>query len=145
MLGPDRSDDAQRISPWIKALAVISILVVYLVFVLPEDDDSEIPSKWVLPASVDAWSAGRAAYDAGSMEEAVAYWRQVPSGHREYARALRYIGWEVYADELGEPRRGLSYVHRSVLEEPLASNTWQDLGRTYASMFSLPIIAELTD
>ena len=54
-------------------------------------------------------------------------------------RALRYIGWEVYASEVGEPRKALHYVNRCALENPLDGNTWQDLGRTYAAVIGIDL------
>ena len=91
-------------------------------------------AQYLLPIDTDAWKAGRAAYDARDFERAVAYWQQVPTTHPEYPRSLRYIGWEVYADELGEPERALPYVHRCLAVDPFDGNTWQDLGRTYAAL-----------
>jgi hypothetical protein len=123
------------------ALIVIGSLIVaaFLAFVivLPEPDLDEIPAHLVLPRGADAWDAGRKAHDAGELEEAVAYWKQVSEDHPEYARSLRYIGWEVYAGERDEPRKALPYVHRCVLEAPFDGNTWQDLARTYAAVLGL--------
>ena len=116
------------------ALVVLLVTVVALIAVL-QPAPPPIAAKYKLPPGVDAWDAGRTAYDERDYERAVAYWRQLDPSHPQYARSLRYVGWEVYAEKLDEPAKGLRYVHRSVLTEPLSENTWQDLGRTYASLF----------
>ena len=122
--------------------AVLLILLPVLVFgttvlLLAEPEMASIPSALKLEAGVSAWEEGLLAYDSGDYQKAIAYWRQVPESDPEYARSLRYVGWEIYADQLGQPRKALPYVHKSLLEKPFDGNSWQDLGRTYAGLIGL--------
>ncbi len=121
------------------AIIVLFPIVLFAtgVLLMSEPESASIPPEWKLEAGVSAWDEGLLAYDAGNFEEAVAYWRQVPPTDPEYARSLRYVGWEIYADQLGQPRKALPYVHKSLIEKPFDGSSWQDLGRTYAGLIGL--------
>ena len=82
-------------------------------------------------ADPDAFDKGVDAYYAGEYEAALGYLTQVPSTHPEYAKAMRFVGWGIYANELGRPEEGVAYVNRSMAAAPLDGNVWQDLSRTY--------------
>jgi tetratricopeptide (TPR) repeat protein len=118
---------------------LIVCFLVAMTIILPGEAPPPVQAKFLLPAGADAWKEGRAAYDTGDFEKAVEYWRQVPKDDPNRGRALRYIGWEVYASEVGEPRKALRYVNRCALENPLDGNTWQDLGRTYAAVVGIDL------
>ncbi len=117
--------------------AVALALFFGLLFLLPDHREDPIPAHWLLPPGTNAWDAGNAARDAGEIHKAIAYWRQVPEGDRQYARARRHIGWRLYTRELGEPRKALKYIHQSLMVDPLDGNAWQDLGRTYSAALGL--------
>jgi len=124
------------------ALSLSLALILFLssasaTYFAPESEP--VAAEYLVPPGADAWSMGRVAYDAGEFERAVAYWKQVPESDPQYARSLRYIGWEVYAEELGEPARALPFVHRCLWVAPLDGNTWQDLGRTYAVLLGFDV------
>ena len=129
----------RRPALWIASIGPVAFLVCLLfvwLVVLPVPERGPVPAHYRLAAHVDPFDAGREAMQAEDWERAIAYLRQVPEGHGQYPRAQRYIGWEIYAEGMGEPRRGLDYVHRCLLEEPFEGNTWEDLGRTYASVLT---------
>ena len=117
---------------WVLLLLATGALVLAMFVILPEPETSVIPPEFVLAPGADPWEAANDAYGEGDLEAAIAFWRQVPPNHGQYARTQRKVGWEIYARRLGEPRKGLDYVHRSLLEKPFDGNTWEDVGRTYA-------------
>ncbi len=125
-----------RVAALAGSLPVLLGVALAMTVVLPAAE-AAVPAHLVLAVGVDPWEAGLEAHSTGEFEKAIAYWRQVPSSHPQHARSLRYIGWETYAKELGQPRKALGYVHRCVLVEPFQGNTWQDLGRTYAALFGI--------
>ena len=90
----------------------------------------------VVPIVADPMSEAKAAIDAGRYPEALAYYMQVPKGDRQYSRAQRFIGWELYGRELDQPLAGLPHVHRSLLAEPFSANSWQDASRTYGKVIT---------
>lgn len=118
---------------------MIACLLLAMVVLLPGEAPPPVQAKYLLPPGADAWEVGREAYESGDWEKAIESWRQVPEDHPQRGRALRYIGWEVYAEEMGEPRKALHYVNRCALEHPLDGNTWQDLGRTYAAVIGIDL------
>ncbi len=67
----------------------------------------------------------------GKPEEALTIWRAIPNEHRDYARAQRFIGYKIYDRALGEPAKGVAYVNRSIWNDPLSGNAWQDAARIY--------------
>ncbi len=85
----------------------------------------------------DLVQLGRYALREGRVEEALALWRSVPRGHEDWARAQRFIGYEIYGKALDEPRKGVAYVNRALAAQPFEGNSWQDLGRVYAQSLGL--------
>lgn len=67
----------------------------------------------------------------GKTEEALTIWRAIPKEHHDYARAQRFIGYEIYDRTLGQPSKGVAYVNRSLWNDPLSGNAWQDAARIY--------------
>lgn len=90
-----------------------------------------------LPAApiVDPIREGRDAIDARRYEEAFGILSTVGPGHPEYARAQRYIGWELFGDAMDRPEVGLPYVYRA-WKHQRTGNEWQDLSRTYGAMLA---------
>ena len=87
----------------------------------------------------DAYDKGMDAYQQRDYQNALFYLKQVQPSHPEYSRAMRYIGWEIYTEELGQPKEGVSWVNRSLLSDPLEGNVWQDLSRTYGGLIGLEL------
>ena len=81
----------------------------------------------------DAFDKGIEAYYDGEYETALGLLTQVPEGHPGYAKAMRFVGWGIYANELGRPEEGVAYVNRSMAADPLDGNVWQDFSRTYGT------------
>lgn len=67
----------------------------------------------------------------GKADDALAIWRAIPPEHHDYARAQRFIGYKLYDRALGQPARGVAYVNRSLMSDPLSGNGWQDAVRIY--------------
>ena len=49
------------------------------------------------------------------------------------------LGWNVYADELGDPGRGVAFVNLSLEADPFDGNAWQDAVRVYAHGLGIDI------
>lgn len=62
---------------------------------------------------------------------AIALLRSIPDDHPKYARAQRYLGWDVFTRELEQPGQGLRFVNASLLKNPVEGNAWQDAYRVY--------------
>lgn len=90
-----------------------------------------------LPAGpiVDPIREGRDAIHARRYEEAFGILSTVGPEHPEYARAQRYIGWELFGDALDQPEAGLPYVYRA-WKHQRTGNEWEDLSRTYGAMLA---------
>ncbi|MEM8713815.1 MAG: hypothetical protein AAGG01_22970 [Planctomycetota bacterium] len=124
----------------IKKLGLGAVVLVCLIAAMVAILDRSGRPGRLTPAAVpvvgDPFAAGSAALDAGDYPVALGYFLQVPKTDHSYNRAQRYIGWEMYAEELGLPATGLSYVHRALIDEPFSSNSWEDAFRTYGALFS---------
>lgn len=92
------------------------------------------PRLSVAPAA-DPLGAARAALAADDPLLAIAYLEQVAPGGRQYSRAQRMIGYEVYSNRLDRPAEGLRYTFRALRAEPSSSNAWQDAARTVGALF----------
>ena len=77
--------------------------------------------------------------DEDDVDTAIALLRSVPRGHPHYAKARRWLGWECYTKELGDPARGVAHVNASVMADPFSGNAWQDASRVYLHKLGLPI------
>ncbi len=82
------------------------------------------------PDDRDPYRLGREFARLGQFDQAIALLRSVPAGHRQYSRARRYLGWDLYTQELDRPRIGLAFVQDSIRASPLEGNVWQDGYRT---------------
>lgn len=85
------------------------------------------------PQDRDPYRLGREFARLGQIDQAIALLRSVPRGHRQYSRARRFLGWDLYTQELDKPRIGLSFVQDSIRASPLEGNVWQDSYRTLTS------------
>ncbi len=86
-----------------------------------------------------AYDAGMDALSAGDHDTALELLRRVPEDHPDYARALRHIGWKIYASRLGDAKSGVAYVNRSLLLNPFDGNVWEDAFRIYVKS-ALPFL-----
>jgi len=82
------------------------------------------------PEDRDPYRLGREFARLGQVDQAIALLRSVPPGHRQYSRARRFLGWDLYTQELDKPRIGLAFVQDSIRASPLEGNVWQDSYRT---------------
>jgi len=82
------------------------------------------------PDDRDPYRLGREFARLGQIDQAIALLRSVPPGHRQYSRARRFLGWDLYTQELDKPRIGLAFVQDSIRASPLEGNVWQDSYRT---------------
>ena len=78
---------------------------------------------------------GRDAIDERRYEEAFGILSTVGPEHPQYARAQRYIGWELFGDAMDRPDAGLPYVYRA-WKHQRGGNEWQDLSRTYGALLA---------
>ena len=85
----------------------------------------------------DAFDVGMQAFRDGDLERAVQLWSTLSDQHPQYAKAQRFIGWEIYTERMGDPLRGLAYVNRAARSAPFDGNVWQDWSRTYAALVGL--------
>lgn len=97
----------------------------------------EIGEWWPLESAEDRdpYRLGRYLAMHGNVEGAIAVLRSVPEGHPEFARSQRFLGWDLYTQELGEPRIGLTFVNKSLRAAPFDGNAWQDSYRTLGRSF----------
>jgi tetratricopeptide (TPR) repeat protein len=117
-------------------------------------DESQGPDPEELRAALERWKVDRWAVppdgsdlmeladykrDMGEPEEAAALLRSIPDDHPQYARAMRKLGWNIYADDLGDPARGVAFVNLSLKADPFEGNAWQDAVRVYAGGLGIDI------
>ena len=95
------------------------------------------PHALELAAHEDAFELGMQAFGENDLELAIQLWLTVPDEHPQYAKAQRFIGWEIYTERLGDPLRGLAFVNRAATHAPFDGNVWQDWSRTYAALAGL--------
>ncbi len=78
------------------------------------------------PDDRDLYRLGRELAHRGNTEQAAALLRSVPPSHPQYARAQRFLGWDLYTRELNQPRVGMAFVNQSLRANPFDGNVWQD-------------------
>ncbi len=78
-----------------------------------------------------AYDLGMAAYRAQDYAEAERLLAMVPPDSPRYAKAMRWIGWEIRAKQYRNAPAGVAYVNRALMADPLDGNVWQDWYRTY--------------
>ncbi len=83
------------------------------------------------PGETDLYRLGRHAARSGKIDQAVALLRSVPAEHPEYSRAQRFLGWDLYTEQLDRPDIGIDYVTRSLRADVFEGNAWQDAYRVY--------------
>ncbi len=83
-----------------------------------------------------AFEAGMLEFQAGNLDDAAALFERVPEDHPQYAKAMRFLGWEIFTIARGEPKRGVAYVNRALWADPLSGSAWLDWGRTYLHRMS---------
>ncbi len=62
---------------------------------------------------LDPYREGMRALQRGDAEEGSRLLSQMSPGHPEYARTMAMLGWQVFAEGLGEPKRGLPFVKKA--------------------------------
>ena len=62
---------------------------------------------------LDPYREGMRALQRGDAEEGSRLLSQMSQDHPEYARTMAMLGWQVYAEGLGEPKRGLPFVKKA--------------------------------
>ena len=116
--------------------AVLVLLVGALVLVAAVNLTSERALDQGAAAIPGAFEAGLLEFRAGNLEDAAALFERVPEDHPQYSTAMRFLGWEIYTNALGDPKRGVAYVNRAIWSDPLSGTAWQDWGRTYLHRMS---------
>jgi predicted Ser/Thr protein kinase/tetratricopeptide (TPR) repeat protein len=90
---------------------------------------------WDDPASrrtaESAYDEGMTAYDAGDFKRAVELLGRVPRYHPEYARAMRFVGYNIYLREWNKPEEGLPYLDRAYEAAPDDHKVLEDIVRGY--------------
>lgn len=113
-------------------LLLLAILAVSAVVLLANRGSPPLPSVALSePGDADAWERGYRALVEGDARTALTHLRRVPKDHPEYARAMRYCGWNLLARRLHRPKDAVAYVHESLRHDPFDGNGWQDLARVY--------------
>lgn len=113
-------------------------LAILLTLLIPTAFVTAVSRKVALrPSDPLAFDRGMEAYRAEDWHTAIAYFEAVPENDPRFAKAMRWIGWEIYAEELDDPKKGLPYVSRAMLSAPGDGNVWEDFTRTYGSAFGL--------
>lgn len=97
------------------------------------------------PDDRDPYRLGRELERVGDLDHAIAMLRSVPRSHPQYARAQRYLGWDIYTQQLDQPRVGLTFVRASIHAEPGNGNAWQDGYRTLGQSVLPGGLADLID
>ena len=121
------------------AMVVKAVLVLFvgaLVLVAAVNLTSERALDEGASAIPGAFEAGLLEFRAGNFDDAAALFERVPPDHPQYAKAMRFLGWEIYTNALGDPKRGVAYVNRAIWSEPFSGNAWQDWSRTYLHRMS---------
>lgn len=100
-----------------------------------EQQQAELEA-WVEESEEDAFFDRTSLYDLGLQalsegrtEQAIALLRSVPKDDRQYSRAQRFLGWDVYTRQQGNPEQGIPYALSSLRASPFEGNVWQDLYR----------------
>ena len=93
------------------------------------------PAPEIEAGDPDAYAKGMAAFEARDFETAERYLLQVDPSHPQYAKAMRFLGWEIYTRHHNTPERGVAYVNRALAADPLSGNAWQDISRAYVRAF----------
>ena len=83
-----------------------------------------------------AYDVGMEAFRRGEFQVAIDRWQTVPTGDRGYSKAMRFLGWEIYAEELGDPLAGIPYVNASLWATPFDGGSWQDWSRCWAMLLT---------
>ena len=119
---------------WFLGAALVAVLLLYGLSRSPAFLYRPVPDT---PPST--YEAGRAAFDRKDYPAAIDHWKRVPPSNPNYAKAMRFLGWELHTERLEEPHEALRYVNAALLASPLDGNVWQDWGRTYGQFFGLLI------
>jgi hypothetical protein len=83
--------------------------------------------SWLLsPDDRDPYRLGRELASKGNINGSIALLRSVPVNHPEYARSQRFLGWDLYTQELNQPRVGMHFIQQSIRRDPTSGNAWQD-------------------
>lgn len=106
-------------------------LFAFAAFCLHSAQIRSAPAGESIASGEEFYVHGMAAYRVGNYEEAVRLLSRVPRSHRGYARAMRFVGYNIYAREWKRPSEGLPYIHRSLAADPFEGNVWQDISRGY--------------
>lgn len=120
----------RRLLFWTVAVGVL-LLGVFIAMV----NSNAQPAQEVTERDPEAYAKGMAALEARDFETAERFLAQVSPDHPQYAKAMRFLGWEVYTRHYNTPDRGIVYVNRALAADPLSGNAWQDLSRAYAHAF----------
>ncbi|NRB26572.1 MAG: hypothetical protein HRU37_02700 [Roseibacillus sp.] len=63
--------------------------------------------------TLDPYREGMRALRRGNAEEGARLLAQMAPDHPEYARTMAMLGWQVFAEGLGQPKRGLPFVKKA--------------------------------
>lgn len=129
--GESTGGPGRRPFVWFGLLTLLLLTPLVLLggtFALLEQDPSP-PVQPMVPMPADPLEKGYELLSKGDTDGAIAALLCIPPTDRQYSRAQRFIGWEIYTNKLGRPREGLAFTRRAVLAEPGSGNCWEDLGR----------------
>ncbi len=80
----------------------------------------------------DPWNAGMRAYYLEEHEEAVRQLSRVPESDEHYAKAMRFVGYNIYVRKWNRPKDGVPYVTRAYRAAPDDEKVLEDVERCYA-------------
>jgi hypothetical protein len=80
----------------------------------------------------DPYRDGMEAYLARDFQRAVELLSRVPASHPQYAKAMRFVGYNIFVREWNRPQDGIPYVTRAWKAAPGDSKVMEDVTRAYA-------------
>jgi len=98
-------------------------------FEFPPDWQERVRAGW--RALGPLYELGMLAESEGRTDEAIALLLSIPEGDRAYARACRYVGWNLLTQQQQRPEQAIGLVQQSLASNPFDGNAWQDAGRVY--------------
>ena len=68
--------------------------------------------------ALDPYREGMRALQRGNNEEGARLLSRLSTEHPQYARCMAMLGWQVFTERLGDPRRGLPFVRKAYAAAP---------------------------
>jgi tetratricopeptide (TPR) repeat protein len=107
----------------------------------PEDEESwkaleeacraaGVPFERAIPKE-EAYREGRDAYEAGEHGKAWSLLARTPRGHVDFAKAYRFVGYNLFVREWNRPLEGLPYLDQAYEVAPNDPKVLQDITRAY--------------